>query len=181
MGSTMMKIEPIPQYAEVEVLGITKAVAGPGVNGSKERRPFTGRRILTETAGFDPASTNADRPAAMIAGGDGSRVLQTARKAASTTVEIVLGNGVRSRGLELVDALVFNDTRDNRGSTVVAVRCDGEANAATLAKIEEFAPKMVAVHPNSFGDWWLESNGARAFVYFYGDVDAATGRGVPRD
>jgi hypothetical protein len=177
-----MKIEAIPNYAEIEVVGISKSVADERINGSVERNKFTGRRILTLKEGFDPASNDANAPANMIARGDGTRRIQTVAKHDTFAVKIALGDGFKSRELLLKNVLVCKDTKDNKGATLVYIKWDDDENSQVLGKIEEFAPRMLAAHPNAFGDWMLIGNDDnRVFVYSYSDVDPETGKGVPQD
>lgn len=180
--SKLMKIEAIPNYAEIEVVGISKSVACDAINGSVERNKFTGRRILTLKEGFDPVSNDPNTPANMIARGDGTRRIQTVAKHDTFVVKIALGDGFKSRELLLKNVLVCKDTKDNKGATIAFVHHKSDENDMVLGKIQEFAPRMLAAHPNAFGDWMLIGNDDnRVFVYFYSDVDPETGKGVPQD
>lgn len=178
----LMKIEKVPNYTEIEVVGITRRIAGDHINGTVERNEFTGRRILTLKEGFDPASNDDNTPACMIARGDGTRRIQTVGKHDTFGVRIALGDGFTSRELLLKNVLVCKDTKDNKGAVIAYIKWDDEGNGQVLDKIGDFAPKMLDAHPDAFGDWKLvDKDGARVFVYFYGDVDPETGKGVPQD
>lgn len=180
--SKLMKVETIPNYNEIEVVGISKCVASPTINGSVERNQFTGRRILTLKAGFDPASNDANTPACMIARGDGTRRIQTVEEKETFAVKIALGDGFKSRELLLKKVLVCKDTKDNKGSILAFVKWGEEENEQVLEKIQVFAPRMLDAHPDAFGDWKLvDKDDARVFIYFYSDVDPETGKGVPQD
>lgn len=182
--SKLMKIENVPVYAEVEVFGISKNVACDCINGTVERNKFTGRRLLTEKTGFDPASNKEDAPAAMIARGDGTRLLQTVEKKETFGVKIALGDGFKSRELLLKNVYVCTDTKDNKGAVIAYIKWDDDGNTDVLDKISGFAPKMLDAHPNAFGDWKLVASSGddvRVFVYFYSDVDPETGKGLPSD
>lgn len=180
--SKLMKIEAVPNYKEIEVVGISKRVLGADINGTVERNKFTGRRILTLEERFDPASNDDNSPAHKIALGDGSRRIQTVAKKDTFAVRIALGDGFKSRKLELKNVLVCKDTQDNKGATLVFVKEDSSDCDQVLCKILEFAPKMLAAHPDAFGDWSLIGNDdSRVFVYHYGDVDPETGKGIPQD
>lgn len=178
-----MKIEAVPSYQEIEVIGISKNVACDAINGTVERKSFVGRRILTLTSGFDVSSKDENRPVAQIAKGDGTRLIQTVEKADALEVCLKLGDDFASRKLTLRNVLKCVDTKDNVGCVIAYLKYDALGdNQAVLDKIAEFAPKMLAAHPDAFGDWMLVDNdGKRVIVYFYSDVDAATGKGVPQD
>lgn len=178
--TTMINYEAVPQYKQVELLGISKSVYGSEINGSVERNKFTGRRLLTLVEGFNAEGDDA----AMIAKGDGTRLIQTVKPVEALKVKIALGDGFKSRELVIKDALVYETTKANKDGSaaiVALIKWDKDDNTDVLAKIRDFAPKMVAAHPDSFGDWTLVGeNGKRVYIYTYSDVDE-NGKGVPQD
>lgn len=178
--TTMINYEATPIYQQVELVGISMKVFGSDVNGSVERNKFTGRKLLTLTEGFDAAAEGA----AMIAKGDGTRLIQTVKSLESLAVQIALGDGFKSRALFLKDVLVYTDNKVNKDGTpakVAFIKWDNQENEDVLTKIRNAAPKMLDSHPDAFDDWTLIDNeGNRVFIYTYSDVNEE-GKGVPQD
>lgn len=181
MEKTMIKYEAVPHYEEVECIGITCQCMDAGVNGSIARNDFVGRRILTEAAGFDPASTDESKPAAQVAKGDGTRLFQTVAKAEETEVFVELADGYRAPALKIKGGYTCIDTKDNKGARILYLHKDCRCNDETLAKIRKFVGVALDRHPEAFDEWKLvDGAGARVFLYLYSDVDA-NGKGVPQD
>lgn len=179
MEKTMIKYQTVDRFEEVEVIGITSAVAGNDINGSIAREKFVGRRILTEQVGFDPAAGDAKT----VAKSDGTRLFQTVEKNDETEVFITLANGFKTPGLKLKGGYRCVDTKDNKGAVLVYLHRDCCDNAETLGKIRSFAPRACAMDANigAFNEWKLEDgDGKRVIVYFYQDVDK-NGAGLPVD
>lgn len=174
---TMIKYEKLPKYEQVALVGISKSVMDDEINGSVERNQFVGRRLLTLTKGFDPAADDA----AQIAKGDGTRLIQTVESVEEFGIRIALGDGFKSRELNLKKVLVCTDTKDNKDAKIVFVKWDNKDNDPVFNKIRSTAPKMLAAHPDAFDDWNLiDKNGNRVFIYTYSDVNEQ-GKGVPQD
>lgn len=178
--TTKINYEPIPKYEQVELVGISMAVFGSEYNGSVERNKFTGRKLLTLTEGFDSEGDDA----AMIAKGDGTRIIQTVKPVEMLKVKIALGDGFVSRELVIKDALVYKTSKANKdGSTAIValIKWNKDDNTDVLTKIRNAAPRMLASHPDAFDDWTLvDEGGVRVFLYTYSDVDE-NGKGVPQD
>lgn len=176
---TMIKYETLTKYETVEVVGISKEVLGNDVNGTIARKPFKGRRILTETAGFDPAADDAK----VVAEGDKTRFFQTVEKFEDMEVYLELANGFKTPGLKLTRGFKCIDTKDNVDCVIAYVKWDDDSSKDTLGKIRMFAPRACAMDANvtAFGEWKLvDKDGKRVIVYAYSDVNE-NGFGVPQD
>ena len=181
MDKTMIKYEAVPHYEEVEAVGITCQCLGADINGSIAKNAFVGRRILTETIGFDPASTDSNKPVAQVAKGDGTRLFQTVAKNEEIEVFVTLGDGYKAPALKLKGGFTCIDTKDNIGARIVYLHKECRANDGTLAKIRKFVGIALDRHPEAFDEWKLtDKYGVRVFVYLYTDVDK-NGKGVPQD
>lgn len=162
--ATMVKYERMPRYDEVEVVGRTVAFL---CGGTRQRNPFKGRRILTETSGFDAGSTDPDRPECRKVGTE-NEVVQTVARVGSVGVRVRLEGGFETPALEFRDVLVYEDARDNKGALVVLMEEGDAGNREVVGRLEDFAERIVAMHPESFGIWDLRADdGRRVFLYGY--------------
>lgn len=178
--TTMINYEAVPQYKQVELVGISKSVYGSEINGSIERNKFSGRKLLTLTEGFNSEGDDA----AMIAKGDGTRLVQTVKLTEALKVRIALDDGFKSRELVITNAYTYETTKINKDGSaaiVALIKWDNDDNTDVLTKIRNAAPKMLASHPDAFDDWKLiDESGKRVYIYTYSDVDE-NGKGVPQD
>lgn len=178
-SKTMIKYETITKFEEVEAVGISKKVFDDGINGTIARKPFNGRRILTETVGFDPAAEDAK----VVAEGDKTRFFQTVEKFEDMEIFIELANGFKTPGLKVAKGFKCVDTKDNPGCVIAYVKWDDDSSSTTFEKIRMFAPRACAMDANvtAFGEWKLvDKDGKRVIFYMYSDVDK-NGFGVPQD
>lgn len=156
-----IKYEKVPVYAEVEVFGKT---TNGSVFGTVARRDV-GRCILTEEAGFDPATEEGRRHKV----GDSSNdLIVTAAKVAEKVLFVRLAGGAKSAAeFKFFDCYEAKN-RENEGITDVFVK----KNVKEVDEIVKCADGMCKAHPECSDRWDIvDKDGNRVFIRIYGEVD----------